>query len=502
MDERIAESSSLEFVQLDAKAALSGGDGEGQKGSSSHRVFRRIFLRVMLVCVVVLFLAAVIAYVVIGNYFKSHFFPNVSINQMDCTYLEVADVVSMIEEQSKNYQLTVKGQEGELLGILTADDVGLAVDVTQDVEALLSQQSWLKWPLAYWNENSYEVICEEMYDMELLRENVGQWDALQPEAMEIPQNAYITEYLPEKKGYEIVPETRGSQLDPYLVFKVLEAAVQAKESEVNLEEAGCYVRASVTAQDPKLQEELTALNNIAGSRITYDWFGNEVILDGDTVHEWILEENGAFTLDEEAVAAFVKEQARKYDTYGKNREFKTTGGKTLTLPSGGYGWRTDQEEEIKELTALLKEGARVEREPVCDRSAYYKGKDGDIGPSYVEIDLGNQHLYLYIKGELKLESDLVSGNVSRGNTTPPGVFGLTYKTRNATLRGATYESHVGYWMPFNGNIGMHDATWRSSFGGDIYLTDGSHGCVNLPYSKAEEIYSYMEEKFPIICYYG
>ena len=100
------------------------------------------------------------------------------------------------------------------------------------------------------------------------------------------------------------------------------------------------------------------------------------------------------------------------------------------------------------------------------------------------------------------ETDFVSGNINNpGCVTPAGIFGLTYKTTNAVLRGADYETPVNYWMPFYGNFGMHDATWRSSFGGDIFLTNGSHGCLNLPLDAAAVIYSYVSEGSPIICYY-
>ena len=52
-----------------------------------------------------------------------------------------------------------------------------------------------------------------------------------------------------------------------------------------------------------------------------------------------------------------------------------------------------------------------------------------------------------------------------------------------------YKSKVKYWMPFNGNlIGLHDASWRTKFGGSIYKSDGSHGCVNLPSGKAADLY--------------
>ena len=119
----------------------------------------------------------------------------------------------------------------------------------------------------------------------------------------------------------------------------------------------------------------------------------------------------------------------------------------------------------------------------------------------MEINLTAQHLFYYQDGELILESDFVSGNSARGYDTPAGVYGITYKQRDATLTGETYETPVSYWMPFNGNIGMHDASWRAAFGGDIYKTNGSHGCINLPVSVAAELYGYVEKGTPVICYY-
>lgn len=74
------------------------------------------------------------------------------------------------------------------------------------------------------------------------------------------------------------------------------------------------------------------------------------------------------------------------------------------------------------------------------------------------MNLTAQHLFFYKDGELILESDFVSGNTSRGYTTPPGIFGLTYKQRDAVLKGENYRSPVKFWMPFNGGIGFHDAS--------------------------------------------
>ena len=100
----------------------------------------------------------------------------------------------------------------------------------------------------------------------------------------------------------------------------------------------------------------------------------------------------------------------------------------------------------------------------------------------------NQKLWMYVDGECIVETNVVTGNINNGNGTRKGVFSLTYKTRNAVLRGPGYESPVSYWMPFDGDIGLHDATWRSSFGGTIYKYNGSHGCVNMPFNAAKTVY--------------
>ena len=483
--------SGLEEVPLDPPA---------KKKTPSKRSWKKIVIIVILLLLLLILLGAGAVYSWKADYYKTHFLPNVTINRMDCGGLDCETVISMIQEQSREYSLAVYGQDNEQLGVLSAEEIGLAIDIEKDVENLLAMQEPWKWILAYRTNVSYDIVYEVEYNAAMLKERLLQWQAFQKDKMEPPQDAYITDYLPEEKAYQIVAETRGSLIDIERVCDVLGAAIQTGEASANLEDAGCYIRAKITSEDAELQKRVQSLNKLVGTKITYDWNGEEFILDGDIIHEWIIEEKGKYSIDEEKVADFVALHAKENDTYGKKRSFVTTLGEKLSLPSGAYGWKTDREQETEELMQLILEGKVTEREPVYRNTAAHKGKD-DIGSSYVEIDLSNQHLYLYIDGSVVLETDFVSGNVSRGNTTPPGVFGLTYKTRNAVLRGATYETPVSYWMPFNGNIGMHDATWRASFGGDIYLTDGSHGCINLPLGKAEEIYGYVSKGFPVVCYY-
>ena len=174
-------------------------------------------------------------------------------------------------------------------------------------------------------------------------------------------------------------------------------------------------------------------------------------------------------------------------------------GEDITIEGGDYGWWMNYTQEIKELTEMIRRCESGERTPVYYQTADQYGKP-DYGNTYVEINLTAQHLFLYKDGNLLLESDFVSGSSARGDDTPPGVYSITYKQRNATLVNEDYRTPVSYWMPFNRNIGLHDAGWRRSYGGQIYKTNGSHGCINLPPESAKEIYENISKGTPVICY--
>lgn len=107
--------------------------------------------------------------------------------------------------------------------------------------------------------------------------------------------------------------------------------------------------------------------------------------------------------------------------------------------------------------------------------------------NHILISISEQKLWFYQDGVLQLSSNVVTGTL-REHDTPRGTFRIQYKATNVYLRGPDYKTFVNYWMPIYGDIGLHDATWRSSFGGYIYQTSGSHGCINLPYYVAQTIY--------------
>ncbi len=448
-----------------------------------------------------------IAYMAVAVYFRTHFLPNTQMNGIDCSNQDAAATAELLEKQIAGFSLDIVGRTGKgekrSLGTIQASDIDLAyLDMTESIENCLAGQNFWLWPKAFLTKE-YSVPSEwdgkVAFDEEKLKRLLQDW-VVGKTNVEKPEDAYISEYLEEKKGYQIIPEKIGNQLDIAVAEAAVRAAIEENAGMVDLEEQACYVLPKVTAQDQELLNTLESMNQWVGAQITYDWNGSKVTVEAEQIQDWIVLKGTEAALKKDAIAEFVKENAEKYDTYGKNRKFLTTLGVELTLPGGAYGWKTDIEGETKELIAAIQNGGQLEKEPLYISKGAKKGSN-DIGSSYVEADMTNQHLYLYQKGTIVLETDFVSGDMATGCTTPPGVFGITYKTMNAVLRGADYVTPVTYWMPFNGNVGMHDATWRTEFGGDIYLQSGSHGCLNLPLDKAEAIYGYMREGFPVICYY-
>lgn len=113
-----------------------------------------------------------------------------------------------------------------------------------------------------------------------------------------------------------------------------------------------------------------------------------------------------------------------------------------------------------------------------------------IGNTYIEISIKQQHIWYYRNGELYCHSAVVTGNADGYHNTPTGLYKIWQRQSPTVLVGPGYASPVSYWMAFNGGIGIHDSSWRSSkeYGGTTYKGNGSHGCVNTPYNTVKKIY--------------
>lgn len=239
------------------------------------------------------------------------------------------------------------------------------------------------------------------------------------------------------------------------------------------------------------------LATVNGMSVTYQLPNNQTeVLDGLTIATWVNGSQGlTVSVDAAKVAAYVQGLRNKYDTPAGTQTWQSADGTTKSIKTD-YGWHIDQAKETEALIANIQSLQSVTREPVYASRAV-QTEMPQWGKTFVEIDISSQHVYFYQDGNCVWDSKCVTGTATDPDrATPTGVFALKYKQRDRVLRGRinpqtgkpSYESPVAYWMPFNGNIGLHDANWRSSFGGNIYLKSGSHGCINLPPKNAKTLY--------------
>ena len=204
------------------------------------------------------------------------------------------------------------------------------------------------------------------------------------------------------------------------------------------------------------------------------------------------------TFDPEPLVEAVKEQVNLMDTTGATRSFTRPDGKQITVKGGDYGWITDSQATADAVREALVAGTGGAMEIVMKQNAAAAPDEygRDFGARYIDVDLTEQHARFYAEdGSIIWESDIVSGKPSDGRNTPQGTFYIKTNDGKSVLRGykpdgtKDYETPVDYWMPFKDNsVGFHDASWQPTFGGDWYVGNGSHGCVNLPVDKARELH--------------
>lgn len=217
------------------------------------------------------------------------------------------------------------------------------------------------------------------------------------------------------------------------------------------------------------------------------WNGKKVTVPG----KWIKKE--------------VNKLSKKLDTYDRTRTFITNGGEVIKVPGGTMGWKLNKDKTKKAIKKAVK-GNKKKVALVWDNmgAVMWDSKKGnDIGNTYVEVSLKEQKVWYYNDGELELESSTVTGLPTIERQTKTGVHHILYKQRDRILRGSAgaWNSFVSCWMPFTWDgQGLHDASWRNSFGGSIYLYNGSHGCVNLPVAFASQLYEKVETGTPVIVY--
>jgi len=433
-------------------------------------------------------------------YFMNHFYFGTKINNTVCSGMSAKAAREAILNNIDSYTLTIE-EAYDKTEEINGDDINMNAEIKTDISSLKKKQNGFAWPACIFKKYTYDADVNLNYDVSKLDSIISGLDCMRDENMKEPLNAKI-EYNESDKKYEIIADQPGTFIDRDVVSAAIAKAIDDLQTTFDMREEGCYQEPEITADSDVIVSALDKLNSYSDSVVTYNILDNKETVNFSIFHDWISwNEKFEISFDSSAARKVVAEWAKKYNTSGKPKTLDTSYGKQVTITAGNYGWKINIDDTTAELIDAIKTGDSLEKEPVFQIKAANKGDSArDYGNSYVEINLATQHLFMYVNGSLIVETDFVSGRVTNGNATPVGIYPVTYKQSPAVLRGANYASPVTYWMPFNGGVGLHDATWRNKFGGNIYYNSGSHGCINLPLSAAKTIYQNITAGMPVIVY--
>ncbi|MDO4523357.1 MAG: peptidoglycan binding domain-containing protein [Eubacteriales bacterium] len=448
------------------------------------------------------------AYGLVSAYYNEHFFRGTVINGMDVSGETVAEVESQIASQMQHYSLTVYARE-QTEQTISGSAINYQYQSDGAVQKLLEDQKSWQWIGGFFGTRELEADANASYDAKLLAEQIQGLACMKAENQRMPVDAHI-EFA--DNGFVIIPEDEGTALDSIQTQQMLEEAVRFGKTKVDLDENGAYLTTSVKQDDPTLNANLTAYQAYANASITYDIGDERETLDGMTIKNWLtVNADGTIVKNADTfhaqLAAYVQELASRYDTIDTDRVLTSTNGERKVVYAYEYGWQIDQEAEIQKLQQEIAGNIFIEREPVYCMTAHSHGEN-DLGDSYIEVDLGMQHMYYYMDGALVFDSDFISGKPDGEHNTHPGIFDIHKMESPSVLQGTMksdgmpeYTTSVEYWIDFDGGIGFHDAPWQThGFGGSLYEQFGSHGCINLPPEKAAELYSIVRWEDPVVVF--
>ena len=456
-----------------------------------------------------LVLLLLIVYLIGSFYFNKKFLNNTYVNDIDVGGLTLTEANAKLAKHVDGYALELVFND-QATETISGQACGVRYNQDNGIKDILKKQNSFSWIAAYFGDSKNTVNNLAEVDEAVLRTSIASLGHLQPDAQVAPVDAKI-EYL--NNQFTITNEVIGSTIDQEKLVNEIKLAFSEGKTSMNLTEKQCYKEPGVKSDDAKLNNLLDAAKKYASAVITYNTKAGDVVLDGNTLITWLsIDESGNYYRDDavfkEKVTSFVGSLAKKINSVGGTRTFIGANNRSITVSGGNYGKKL---QNSKEISGLLED---IYANKVGVRTPVTTGKDesdnGGLGDTFVEVDLSGQHMWYHKNGQVVLESNIVSGTYNiPDRRTPAGAYYLYNKERNRVLRGTKkpdgtwpYETPVSYWLPFNKGIGLHDSSsWRSSWGGTIYMNNGSHGCINLPTNVAAQLYNNIEVNCPVVCYY-
>ena len=461
------------------------------------------WIKILSVLLMTVIVVPGLIYLGLAIYYQDSFMYGTWINGIYCTGKTVDEVNQELISQQNNedfYVVTPHDVE-----TINPEEFSFQYDYTNSLELYRKKQNPLVWYLhMFTGHQNEEILPQISFDNQKLEEWILTIKSFESN-LEMTEDS-LSIVLGEN-GYEI-REEKEQILNTKMAVERITEAIESAKPEIDLLEEECYFTRDETIEMQQVRDLYEEVKLIQEASLQYqikdvvkNVLPSEIALwiATDAEGRVLTDKNGKLIFDKDAIASFVKELADKYDTWQKF-PFVTHNGNEIVLSKGNYGIKIYQQKEVNALLEYLKNPVDTVRESAYIRNVTYHDKYS-IDSTYVEVDMTLQKMMFFKEGEKIFETDVVTGCTTQGMGTPELVCYIYSKSRNAILKGKNYRSFVNYWVPVYGGIGIHDATWRDKFGGEIYIKSGSHGCINTPLERMTELYDMLEIGMPVVIHY-
>lgn len=364
------------------------------------------------------------------------------------------------------------------------------------------QDPW-KWPAEILKEHRYAYRTYDFYDTDRMAVEMNGYTSLYESGVP-SENAFI-KIDDQDHSYKMVDEVEGTKVNKTVFTDSINELVLGSNvftGNLSLDlDRDAYIKPEITKEDDDLKNAISWLQHITDRTVFVDLDGViETVRVGDFCDLKALMDDGELIIDRNKVDEYVNWYGDTYDTFEKYRKFKNHKGEEILVGGEGddysnYGYILKREETADLLyEALTTEGVDVVTAEWEEKGNSHYNGPSDIGNTYIEVSIAEQHLWYYKDGKLFLDTDVVTGLPRDGRNTSRGVYRIFSEGQHVNLKGMmngeTWDSWVDYWFSVTySEIGIHDASWRDAFGGDIYLNNGSHGCINVPRPAMESLYN-------------
>lgn len=437
--------------------------------------------------------------------FHGRFLPGTTVNGQSIMFLSPAEVTSQMESETGRHHMTFVLSDGtrrqisfQELGIQSKNDKLLLYEDTGS--------SWL-WPISWIHPKQYDVKDELLFVRTDMKEKLDhvEWlsggQTLQSDSVRV---------VVDGDSFRLIGTGGDSYIDTNRLADVISESLLSGNLTIDLTDSDCYrtVEDVVPMEPVKLGS--MSKDTVVSMKLDLK-FNDEIheVIPSSILEQSVYEQSGFLYVRPHILLSYLYVLGDKYDTVGSMRTFHTSSGDTLSLTFGENdtyrGFDLDESGLLVSiLSSLEHQDTSVIDVPWTNVGKDLLGVDNDFGDTYIEIDLASQHLWYYENGTMMLDSDVVTGLPTEERQTPTGLFYVRGAYRDYMMYYRDGAAKADYFLSVTpSGVGIHD-TYRQDYGGSIYTYAGSHGCINLPYAVAKDLFHRVSSldnfEIPVIIY--